>query len=554
MNFINSDRRLQSSSCLRRKPNFLEVRKLRVVTFEEAVGYLKDGDTLLIGGSGGGHAVPEKLIVSLEKRWSEEKKPNRLTLLHPVGLGDTISQGVGHLAYAGLIKRIVTGALVNSPAIQKMAEENTVEAYTLPQGALSELMREMAAGRPGLFSQVGLHTFVDPRQDGGRQSQCAEEDLVELVTLAGQEWLFFKPYSVDVAFLRGTTADEDGNISMEREAIFGEMLSMAQATHRCGGIVIVQVARLAQRGSIPAKQVKIPGMLVDLVVVDPYQRQTYQMDYSPAYAGELRVPLSEISPLPLDPRKVIARRAALELRPGAICNLGSGVSTGIAVIAAEEDILDQIVLTNEQGLNGGAPSSDSGAAINYTSIVDQPYQFDFYDGGGLDLAFLSFAQVDAHGSVNVSRFNGRIIGIGGFINISQNAKKVIFSGTFTAGSLEMSWPEGRTIIRKEGRFHKFVSNLEQVSYNGPFAGKRGQEALYITERAVFRRSQTGIELVEIAPGIELERDILAHMDFHPLISPELKIMDARLFREEQMYLKNDLASREACNIPRRLRN
>jgi propionate CoA-transferase len=277
------------------------------------------------------------------------------------------------------------------------------------------------------------------------------------------------------------------------------------------------------------------------------------MDYSPGYAGEVRVPLSEISPLPMDARKVIARRAAMELRPGAVCNLGSGVSTGIAVIAAEENIVDQIVLTNEQGLIGGVPSSDAGAAVNYTSIVDQPYQFDFYDGGGLDLAFLSFAQVDAAGSVNVSRFNGRIIGVGGFINISQHARKVIFSGTFTAGKLDIAWPGGQTLITQDGRFNKFVSQLEQVSYSGPFAGERGQEALYITERAVFRRGEEGLELVEIAPGVDLERDILAHMDFRPQISPDLKIMDARLFAEEKMGLPVDLAAKEPCNIPARLR-
>ena len=309
-----------------------------------------------------------------------------------------------------------------------------------------------------------MHTFVDPRLGGGRQSACAREDLNELVTLAGKEWIFYKPYAVDVAFLRGTTADEDGNVTMEREAVFGEMLSMAQATRRAGGIVIVQVARLAERGALSSRQVKIPGMLVDLVVVDPGQRQTYLMDYSPAYAGELRVPLSEITPLPLDPRKVIARRAALELAPDAVCNLGSGVSTGIANITAEEGILERIILTNEQGLIGGAPSADAGASVNYTSIVDQPYQFDFYDGGGLDLAFLSFAQVDAQGSVNVSLFNGRIIGVGGFINIAQNAKKVIFSGTFTAGGLDVVWENGVTRIRKEGKFHKFNARLEQVSY------------------------------------------------------------------------------------------
>ena len=526
---------------------------MRVVSFQEAVGFIEDGDTLLIGGSGGGHAVPEALIVALRDRFLRENKPNQITLLHPVGLGDNLSQGVGHLAHKNLIKRIVTGALVNSPAIQKMAEENTVEAYTLPQGALSLLMREMAAGRPGLLSQVGLQTFVDPRFGGGRQSQCAVEDLVELVTLAGKEWLFFKPYHVDVAFLRGTTADEDGNVTMEREAIFGEMLSMAQATRRSGGIVIVQVARLAQRGSLSAKQVKIPGMLVDLVVVDANQRQTYLMDYNPAYAGELRVPLSEIDPLPFDLRKVIARRAAMELRPRAVCNLGSGVSTGIASIAIEEGILDQIVLTNEQGLIGGAPSSDAGAAINYTSIVDQPYQFDFYDGGGLDLAFLSFAQVDRHGNVNVSRFNNRIIGIGGFINIAQNAKKVIFSGTFTAGSLEISWPDGQTVIHKEGRFNKFVSQLEQLSYNGQQAQKLGQEALYVTERAVFRRGDHGLELIEIAPGLDLEHDVLGHMDFRPLVARDLKTMDARLFCSEPMALAKDLAAGEICNIPARLR-
>ena len=526
---------------------------MQVVSLEEAVRYVHDDDTLMIGGSGGGHAVPEALIVALGKRYEEEGSPKRIGLLHPVGIGDNIRQGVGHLAHPGMVKRIVTGALVNSPAFQKLAEEDQVEAYTLPQGALSQLIREMAAGRPGLLAQTGLHTFIDPRERGGRQSECAKESLVELVELAGKEWIFYKPYKVDVAFLRGTTADEDGNISMEQEAVFGEMLSMAQATHRNGGIVIVQVARLAKRGTIPAKKIKIPGMLVDLVVVDPDQWQTYLMKYSPAYAGEIKIPLNEISPLPFDARKIIARRAALELYPGAICNLGSGVSTGIATIGAEEDILDQIVLTNEQGLIGGAPSSDAGAAINYTSIIDQPYQFDFYDGGGLDLAFLSFAQVDAGGSVNVSRFNGRIIGVGGFVNISQFAKKVIFSGTFTAGGVGIGWQDGKTVISKEGRFKKFVRSLEQVSYHGPFAQERGQEALYITERAVFKRGANGLELIEIAPGVDLERDILGQMEFKPVISPDLKEMDARIFFDRPMEMKEDLMKKENLNIPVRLK-
>ena len=464
------------------------------------------------------------------------------------------SQGVGRLAYPELLKRIVTGALVNTPAIQTMAQDDTVEAYTLPQGALSQLMREMAAGRPGLVSHVGLNTFVDPRFDGGRQSPSAKEDLVELIELAGKEWLFYKPFHVDVAFLRGTTADLNGNISMEHEAVFGEMLSMAQATRRSGGVVIFQVARLAQKGTLPPKDVKIPGMLVDLVVVDPGQKQTYLTDYSPAFAGQLRVPLDEIPALPFDARKVIARRASLELFPRAVCNLGAGVSTGIANVAVEEGFMDQIVLTNEQGLIGGAPASgvDAGAAMNYDIMIDQPYQFDFYDGGGLDLAFLSFAQVDRSGSVNVSRFGNRVIGIGGFQNIAQNAKVVIFSGTFTAGGLKVHWENEQTIIQQEGCFPKFVNQLEQVSYNGRFTEKNGQKALFITERAVFERNDVGLILTEIAPGINVERDILAQMEFQPQISDQLKLMDPRLFRPEPMGFTHDLIAKPQLNVPERL--
>ncbi|MGD9092359.1 MAG: CoA-transferase, partial [Anaerolineales bacterium] len=340
---------------------------MRVIPVDKAIAIIQDGDSILIGGSGGGHAVAESLIVALERRFLDTGKPKDISILHPVGIGDGIDQGVNHLAHRGLLKRIVTGAFVNSPAIAEMAKENAIEAYNLPQGALSQLMREMASGRPGLITHVGLLTFVDPRYEGGRQSTTAKDDLVELIIIDGKEWLHYKPIPVDIAFLRGTTADEDGNVTMEHEAVFGEMLSMAQATRRCGGIVIVQVARLAQRGTLSPKDVKIPGMLVDLVVLDPEQNQTYLTSFSAAYAGELRVPLTEIATLPFDARKVIARRAAMELFPGAVCNLGAGVSTGIANVAAEEGVLNQITLTNEQGLIGGAPASgmDAGAAINY---------------------------------------------------------------------------------------------------------------------------------------------------------------------------------------------
>ncbi|MBL8571384.1 MAG: 3-oxoacid CoA-transferase [Phreatobacter sp.] len=518
---------------------------MQVVSADDAVKLIRSGDTLLIGGSGGGHAVPEALLAALGRRFAAEGAPRAITAVHPVGLGDGVDRGAGHLAQEGLLKRVVSGTFVNSPKISDMALANKVEGYTLPQGALSQLMREMAAGRPGLMTKTGLHTFVDPRLQGGRQSECAPEGMVELIDFRGEEYLFFKPFHVDVCFLRGTTADEDGNVTMEQEAVFLEMLSEAQATKRCGGLVVVQVKRLAKRGTLPPKTVKIPGILVDLVVVEPKQWQTYQVEYSPSYAGELKMPLSDIPVLPLDARKIIARRAAMELFPGAICNLGSGISTGIANVAAEEGALDEVCLTNEQGLIGGAPASgnDAGAARNYAAIVDQPYQFDFYDGGGLDLAFLSFAEVDREGNVNVSRFGDRIVGPGGFINISQNAKSVIFSGTFTAGKSDIAWPDGTTRIARDGQHAKLVEKVMQVTYSGRYGAARGQRTLYVTERAVFRLSEQGVELIEIAPGIDVERDVIGRMGFRPFVSPQLKIMDARLFRAEPIGLAAHLAKR-----------
>ena len=517
----------------------------RIVTADEFASLVADGDTILIGGSGAGHSVPDTLIGAIGKRFKAEGKPRNLTTVHPVGLGDRANRGIGHLAHAGLLKRVVCGTLVDSPPVARMAEANEIEAYTLPQGCLSQLTREMAAGRPGLVTHVGLNTFIDPRHGGGRQSAKATEDLVDLLTVGGKEYLHFKPFHVDIALIRGTTADEDGNITMEHEAVFGEMISMAQAARRQGGLVVAQVKRMALRGTLPPKQVKVPGMLVDLIVVDPEQTQTFFTVHDPAYAGEMKVPLTSIAALPFSVRKVVARRAALELFAGAICNLGSGISTGIASIAAEENALDAVVLTNEQGLIGGAPATgnEPGAGRNYQAMVDQPYQFDFYDGGGLDLAFLSFAEVDRGCNVNVSRFGNRIVGPGGFINISQNARTMIFSGTFTAGGLDIAWPDGRTQIRKEGAEKKFVDAVEQITYSGALAAKNGQRALYVTERAVFTRNAAGrLELIEIAPGVDVARDIVAQMKFKPDVSTSLKEMDARIFRPEPMRLADIIAA------------
>ncbi|WP_439597796.1 acyl CoA:acetate/3-ketoacid CoA transferase [Falsiroseomonas sp.] len=502
---------------------------MRKVTARQAASLLQDGDTLLIGGSGGGHAVPEALLAALGARFRESGAPRGLTALHPVGVGDGAARGLGHLAQKGLLRRNIAGSYVNSPPIGAMALADEIEAWSLPQGSLSQLMREMAAGRMGLFTKTGLHSFVDPRLQGGRQSASAKEDLVELVTIRGEEMLFYKPYHIDIAFLRGTTADEDGNVSMEQEAVTLEMLSEAQATKRCGGVVVVQVKRMAPRGSLNPKMVKIPGILVDLVVVEPEQEQTYLTPHSPAYSGEARIPLDDIPRLRLDARKIVARRGALELFPRAICNLGSGIFTGLANVAAEEGCLDAICLTNEQGNIGGAPASggDAGAAMNPDATVDQPYQFDFYDGGGLDLAFLSFAEFDAAGNVNVSRFGGKLIGPGGFINISQNAQRVIFGGTLTAGGKP-----------------KAVQQVEQITFSGAFARQRGQPVLYVTEAAVFRLGDRGPELIEIAPGLTVE-ELCGRMGFRPAIAPDLREMEARLFAEPRIGLAAHIAGRPA---------
>src|SRR5438552_15368630 len=436
------------------------------ITADEAAQLVQDGDAILISGSGGGHAVPEALLAAVERRFLAERKPLDITSVSIVGVGDRAALGATHLAHEGLLRRAITSALVDSPGLVRLAAENKIEAYTLPQGALSQLMRDMAAGRPGLITKTGLNTFVDPRHQGARQSARTPADFGEATNLAGEEWLLFKPVPVTVAFLRGTTADEDGNVTMEEEAVLGEMLAMAQATRRAGGIVIVQVKRIARHGTLPGKHVMIPGILVDFVVVDPEQRQTYATYYDPSYSGELRIPAGDIQSLPFGPRKVMDRRAAMELFPGAVCNLGAGVSTGLSAIAAEEGLLDAAILTNEQGLIGSAPimGRDSGGGQNFAAMIEQPAQFDFYDGGGLDLAFLSFAEVDPEGNVNVSRFGDKIIGIGGFINISQNARCVVFSGTLTAGELDIVWENGQTVIRREGRHRKCVPKLEQVRY------------------------------------------------------------------------------------------
>ena len=512
----------------------------KVIDVREAVGLVPDGSTLLIGGSGAGHALPQRFIDELAAVFAEAGRPRDLTTIRVVGIGDFAERGFSQLGLPGLMRRTIGSNIGNEPRLGALVEANEIESYSFPQGVLSQLMREIAGGRPGLVTHVGLGTYVDPRQTGGKQNAITTEDLVEVVTLRGQEWLLYHAFPIDVAVIRGTTADEDGNLTMEGEAVQGEMLAMAMAARNSGGIVIAQVRQLATRGSLPARDVKVPAALIDYVYVDPDQWQTYMTQDSPYYAGALRRPARPEPPLPLDVRKVIARRSLLEFPRDAICNLGFGISQLIGRVAWEEGISDQLVLTVEQGIFGGVPvaGNEGGAGFNYQAMIDQPYMFDFYDGGGLDVASLSFAEVDADGNVNVHAFEGRVRGAGGFPNISARTRNINFVGTLTARGLQVEIRDG-IHVTNEGSLAKFVPKVREISFNGRLARERGQQARYITERAVFALEDGGLVLIEVAPGIDVEGQVLSRMGFRPRVADDLRTMDRRLYATGPMGLAAD---------------
>ena len=515
----------------------------KIVSLDDAIRVIRDGDTLAIDGFVG--YSPEELLEGLEQRFLKTGEPKNLTLIFAAGIGDSREKGMTRLAHDGLIRRVIAGHLGLAPGLQKLALAGKIECYNFPQGVITHMYRDIAKHHPRTISAVGLGTYVDPRLGGGKVNTATTEDMVELISFDGREFLAYKTTPINVAFLRGTTADMDGNITMEKEPLVLEVLPLAMAAKNSGGFVIVQVERIADRHALNPRQVKIPGILVDCVVVAKPENhwQTFGTAYNPAFSGELKIPSASVEPLPMDERKIIARRAAFELSPNMVVNLGIGVPEGLAGVANEEGIFDYLTLTAEAGTIGGIPAGgiNFGTATNMDCLISMHQQFDFYDGGGLDLACLGLAQMDARGNVNVSRFGTKLAGCGGFIDISQNAKKIVFAGTFTSGGLEVGIQDGRLHIVREGSVKKIIKAVEQITFSGETARRGNQLIYYVTERCVFQLRPEGVELIEIAPGIDLEKDILGQMDFQPIVKNP-RLMDERIFKPVPMGLKDDLLS------------
>ena len=512
----------------------------KVIPVEDAIALVRDGDVVAAAGYGG-NGTPEALLLALGQRFVETQAPKNLTLVYAGGQGDGKDRGLNHLGHEGLLKRVIGGHYGLVPRIERLALDNKIEAYNLPEGVITHLYRDIAAGKPGTLSKVGLGTFVDPRIEGGKVNAAAAEDIVELVTLGGEETLFFKAFPIHVALIRGTTADPDGNVTMEKESLRLEQLALALAARNSGGVVLCQVERIAESGSLDARRVRIPGIFVDCVIVAAPQHhmQNYGTQYNPALSGEVRVPLEALAPIPLDEKKVIARRAAVELLPNSVVNLGIGLPDRIGAVANEERIHDLITLTVDPGVIGGVPLGglDFGAAVNFSAAIEHPSQFDFIDGGGLDSAYLGFAECDRLGNVNASRFGDRVSGCGGFINISQNSKKVVFVGTFSSGGLEVEVGDGAIAILKEGRYGKFVEDVGQITFSGPRATAADKVVYYVTERCVFSLTAEGLELIEVAPGADVDGDILAQMPFRPIVK-EPKLMEAAIFMAAPLGLRD----------------
>lgn len=491
--------------------------RARFLTADEAASLVADSTTVALVGGGGGLMEASCLLSAVERRFLASGHPRGVTLVHSLGIGDRKARGVNCFAHEDMVRRVIGGHWVWSPRMQELARSEKIEAYVLPGGVMMQLFREIGAGRPGLVSRIGRGTFVDPRVEGGRMNARAREPLVDLITIGAEEFLFYRSFPVDVVLLRGTYADDSGNISLVEEAARLDTQAAALAARNSGGKVIVQVRERVADGTLTAHSIVIPGAWVDAVVVDPAQSMTYDIAHDPAMAGMVRRPSLATAAPPLDERQVIARRAARELIDGAVVNFGFGIPDAVASLVSADVRAGRYVQTIEHGIYGGELLTGTlfGFSRNAAAMIDSPTQFDFYGGGGLDIAFLGFGQIDAAGNVNASKLAGVPVGPGGFIDIAQNARKVVFCGTFDAKGTRLEIGGGRLGVRQAGTVKKLVRAVDQITFSGAEAMRRGQAVVYVTERAVFRLTPAGVTLIEVAPGIDPARDVIAAMEFEP---------------------------------------
>ena len=509
---------------------------MKIMTAAEAAQLIPDKCTLASSGFRFA-AAPEALLAAVGRRFRETGTPKGLTLVYSAAqAGAQAGRGLDHLSQDGLLDTVIGGFYGSTAGLKDLIARNRITAYNLPQGQIALLFRAIAAGQPGVLSHVGLHTFVDPRLEGGRLTDRTKRDIVEVVMLAGKEWLFYPAFPIDVCLLRGTTADELGNISFEKEAVRLEALPIAMATKNSGGRVIVQVERIARARTLPPQRVEIPGHLVDVVVQcerpETDHQQALDEVYNPAYNGEVAVPAEKVAPMPFSLRKVIARRAAQFLRPGMVVNLGQGMPEGVGAVASENGLMGVVWTSLESGVIGGVPTNHAnfGVASNPLAIIRHDDQFSFYNGGGVDLSVLGFAEIDAAGAINVSRFGTTFTGGGGFMDICARTKQLVFCGMFDAGG-KVELRDGRVAVLEPGRAGKLVAKVNQVTFSGHHAVTEGRGVSLVTERAVFTLTPDGWRLDEVAPGVRVQEDVLDRMGFKPIVGA-VKEMDASLFRAD----------------------
>lgn len=529
------------------------MRKPVVISAAEAVRMIGNGTTLC-GISMTQISACTSILKEVERSYLEEGRPCDLTYVHTCGQASAgHSGGLQYIAHEGLLKRVIGGHWGQSSNMMKLIDENRIEAFNLPQGQMANLFHSMALREPGKISKVGLGTYVDPRYEGGRMNRRAMEssyETVSLIQIDGEDYMRYHPIPIDTLLIRGTCADENGNISTRQEAMVLEVLPAVMATKRWGGKVICQVERIFKNGTIGSKEVTVPGVLVDVIVVceNPIEehRQTYSWYYDPTYSGEAMAPDKALAPLPNDVRKIISRRAAAELVPNQIINIGTGIpNENFGPIIAEENIADIVMITVESGVYGGVPAGtiDFGIARNAQALIPHDRQFELYNGAGIDYTFMGAGEMDQYGNVNATKMGNKAPGAGGFIDITATAKNVIFCSTFTGGGLKTSFSKDGVKIEQEGKFKKLVKKVQQISYNGAIALERGQNMLYVTERAVFRLTPEGPELIEIAKGVDLENDILMQMEFTPRIAKDLRETSTAFYNEGVCGLRDFIERR-----------